>query len=186
MHRICIPERFGSLYVCAVPERGRQAEHETAYALLKQAVYAYAQNQSFPEESLVLEYNAYQKPRFRNYPDIHFNLSHCEGLAVCLLSAHECGVDAEAKREIRPAVVRRVFSEEEQQILKEAHDPDWMFTRFWTLKEAYVKAIGRGIGFSMQNVNFRIAEGEIFCNQKHAEFCQVQYDRYIISSCIIS
>ena len=30
-----------------------------------------------------LEQNAYGKPRLKHYPNIHFNISHCDGLVAC-------------------------------------------------------------------------------------------------------
>ncbi len=183
---IKIPEQFGSLYVCPVPEKNRKSEHETAHALLKSAVqkYAEAKNILISEENLVLDYLEYQKPYFRHYPDIYFNLSHCTGLAVCLLSAHECGVDAESVRKLRPAVIRRVFSPDEQILLHEAAEPDKTFTKIWTLKESYVKAVGRGISYPMQNVCFQFRNDKIFCNQQHTDFYQTEYENYQISVCI--
>ena len=184
---IKIPEQFGSLYVCPVPERSRKSEHETAHALLKSAVQKYAESRQIQvsEQNLVLDYLEYQKPYFRHYPEIYFNLSHCTGLAVCLLSGRECGVDAESVREMRPAVVRRVFSPEEQQLLSESAEPDKLFTKIWTLKESYVKAIGRGIGFPMQEVSFSFEADTVLCSRKDAEFCQISYEDYTISVCVL-
>ncbi len=186
IREIKIPEQFGSLYVCPVPEKNRKSEHETAHALLKSAVrkYAEAKNIIISEENLVLDYLEYEKPYFRHYPEIYFNLSHCAGLAVCLLSARECGVDAESIREIRPGVVRKVFSPEEQILLQESAEPDKLFTKIWTLKESYVKAIGRGIGFRMQEVSFQFRNDEILCSQQNADFYQTEYEDYQISVCI--
>jgi len=185
--KIKIPEQFGSLYVCPVPEENRNAEHETAHELLKSAVqeFAESQNMIISEKNLILDYHEYKKPYFKYYPDLYFNLSHCTGLAVCLLSEHECGVDTESLREVRPAVVRRVFSSEEQKLLETSPEADRLFTRIWTLKESYVKAIGRGIGFPMQEVNFQFRNDHIICSQKNAEFYHIQYEDYEISTCIL-
>lgn len=184
---IRIPEQFGSLYVCPVAEISRYAEHETAHRLLQSAVKDYACQKQIPltEGDLILNYHEYQKPYFRDYPDLHFNLSHCAGLAVCLFSESECGADVESCRKIRPAVVRKVFSIDEQNLLTNSSEPDRVFTSLWTLKEAYVKAIGRGIGFRMQEVQFRFEEDRVICNQEHAAFHQIQYESYQISLCVL-
>jgi 4'-phosphopantetheinyl transferase len=179
--KLKIPEQFGSLYVCPVPERNLKAEHETAHFLLNTAV-----QELFKTENPVLSYGTYEKPYFRDYPEIHFNLSHCKGLAVCLISEFECGADVETCRKVRPAVARRVFSPEEQEMLTQSADPDQLFTQLWTLKESYVKAIGRGIGFPMNQVCFRFESERIFCNQKNAEFHQIQYENDTISLCILT
>ena len=36
-----------------------------------------------------LSYGQHGKPYLRNHPEIHFNISHCEGLAVCVFSDTE-------------------------------------------------------------------------------------------------
>ncbi len=187
IRKIKIPEQFGSLYVCPAEHRARHMQHEAAHILLRQAVQEYAQEHaiSVEEERPLFAYNDYGKPSFSDYPEIHFNLSHCDGLAVCLLSAHECGVDAEMKRTIRHKVVKRVFSTDEQKLLAGAEDPDWMFTRLWTLKESYVKAIGIGIGFPMQTVSFYPEENTIHSNRKDAEFYQISLEEHVISICIL-
>ena len=180
IRKLKIPEQFGSLYVCPVPERTPKAEHETAHFLLNTAV-----QELFKIENPVLSYGAYEKPYFRDYPEIHFNLSHCKGLAVCLISKFECGADVETCRKIRSGVMRRVFSPEEQELLKQSEQSDQLFTQLWTLKESYVKAVGRGIGFPMKRVSFRFEGERIQCSQEDAEFHQMQYEGYTISLCIL-
>ncbi len=179
--KLKIPEQFGSLYVCPVPERTSKAEHETAHFLLNTAV-----QELFKTENPVLAYGAYEKPYFRDYPEIHFNLSHCTGLAVCLISEFECGADVETCRKVRPAVARRVFSPEEQEMLTQSADPDQLFTQLWTLKESYVKAVGRGIGFPMKQVSFRFEGEHIQCSQEDAEFHHFSYEAYAVSLCILN
>ncbi len=48
-----------------------------------------------------LSYGQHGKPYLRNHPEIHFNISHCEGLAVCVFSDTETGVDVERIREVK-------------------------------------------------------------------------------------
>lgn len=182
-----IPEQFGLLSVCTVTENNHQTQHETAHKLLHQSMQYYAQKYKLtvPKENR-LTYNQYGKPAFSEHPELKFNLSHCDGLAVCLISDHECGVDIEPKRHIRSGIIRRVFTQEEQQILAESEQPDWTFTKLWTLKESYVKAIGRGIGFRMQNVSFSWQGEQIICSQEHAECYQILLQEHVISICVLN
>ena len=182
-----IPEQFGSLYVCPAEHHAHHMQHEAAHILLRHGVQDYAQKQhiTLREEHPLLSYQEYGKPYFADYPEIHFNLSHCDGLAACLISSHECGVDAEPRRTVRSKVVERVFSEEERQMLKKSDDPDWLFTRLWTLKEAYIKAIGKGLAFPMKTVTFRFEQEQIICNQKDAEFHQIFLSEHVISLCML-
>ena len=54
------------------------------------------------------------KPYLRDYPGIHFNISHCEGLVACAFSDTETGVDVERIREVKEKVIPKVFDRAEQ------------------------------------------------------------------------
>jgi len=69
------------------------------------------------------------------------------------------GVDVERRRPMRrlSGLIKEVFSTREQQGfegLAEAEQEDW-FLRGWTLKEAFVKATGRGIAQGLTRVVIR-------------------------------
>jgi 4'-phosphopantetheinyl transferase len=81
--------------------------------------------------------------------DLHFNISHTDGLVAVAVSRHcELGIDVEAvDRSVDLAVADRYFF---------GAEADWLavqprdrqlesFLRLWTLKEAYIKATGRGL-----------------------------------------
>ena len=190
IQEILIPERFGFL---TISETGSsyQEQHKTAHALLVESVrYAIQSGKisgNFSPETLQLQYHAYHKPYFVEHPELHFNLSHCDGLAVCLLSSTECGVDAECRRQVRPGILRKVFTSEEQQLVLGSSDPDLEFTKIWTLKESYVKAIGRGIAYPLHEIAFSKTSTEIVSNQEHAEFYQTVLtdSELVISLCIL-
>lgn len=88
---------------------------------------------------------------------LQFNLSHTQGtIVIALANGCEVGVDVEGGRAVRQreALIREVFSPEEQSFfegLNEAMTQE-RFIRGWTLKEAYVKAIGRGIAAGLSKV----------------------------------
>ena len=183
MRQLKVPEQFGLLFCCPVLEQTHKAEHEKAYQLLQESVRIYAeQKKLLLPESLQIAFHEKGKPYFQNMPEIYFNLSHCKGMAVCLLSGEECGADVEQKREIRPLVLKKVFSPEEQAFIMQSKDPALYFTKFWTLKESYVKAIGTGIAFPLRKVNFSFTQEQIICNQ-NAVFFQIQESDYSISVC---
>ena len=64
-----------------------------------------------------LSYGQHGKPYLRNHPEIHFNISHCEGLAVCVFSDTETGVDVERIREVKEKVIPKVLDRAEQELL---------------------------------------------------------------------
>lgn len=190
MQKIPIPEQFGFLTLCKTGS-SHQEQHEVAHALLMESVrYAIQSGRisgDFSPETLQIQYHTYHKPYFAEHPELHFNLSHCDGLAVCLLSSTECGVDAECRRQVRPGILRKVFTSEEQQLVLGSFDPDLEFMKIWTLKESYVKAIGRGLAYPLREIAFSKIGAEIVSNQEHAEFYQTVLtdSEHVISLCIL-
>ena len=119
-----------------------------AYLLLKRAL----SEEYGITENPVFVYGEHGKPLLADYPDIHFNLSHCHEAVVCAVSDRPVGIDVESIRRYRESLVRFTMSEEEQQAIFEADDPALMFTRLWTMKEARLKLSGEGIGHNMATV----------------------------------
>ncbi len=83
---------------------------------------------------------------------IYYNLSHSGDYAACLMGEREVGLDIQERRPIREGFAERFFKREEQAYLEqlkvtrgEKEMEDAFFT-LWTLKEAYVKYSGRGMG----------------------------------------
>ena len=85
------------------------------------------------------------KPYFPGEPELHFNVSHSGGLALCGAGEAPLGVDVEVLRPRRPGLARYVCSEAESAWL-ERQGGDWgaVYT-LWTLKEARVKCTGEGL-----------------------------------------
>jgi 4'-phosphopantetheinyl transferase len=104
------------------------------------------------------------KPELATPPrgGLHFNLAHCEGLALCAVSLLDVGVDLElVDRPRRPrwaAVAARFFHDDELRLLRGASgDAGWTeFLRLWTLKEACLKAAGFGLVLDPRS--FSVAE----------------------------
>ncbi len=187
--KLPLPESWGRLYTASAPERNtKQLQHAAAHALLGEALTAEAARLGLPTPVLPpeLAYGEYGKPHLPAFPTLHFNLSHCRGLALCLFSAHSCGVDAEPIQPLRPRVAERVCSLEEQAALQSAADPNRLFMQLWTLKEAYVKAIGIGISYPMREVSFTITEQGVHSNRTDAQFAQFLLPEHVVSVCILT
>ena len=70
-----------------------------------------------------------------------FNVSHSGDFAVIAVSDKEVGVDVEKIRDIKSAVIKRAFSENEKAFILSPKD----FYKGWTLKESLLKCIGCGL-----------------------------------------
>ncbi len=125
--------------------------------------------------------NEYGKPLLSTMPR-YFNITHCKSLVAAAVSDYELGLDAEDVREYPQKLVKRVLTIAEQETLNNSENPDITFFSLWTLKESYVKAIGRGLSFPLTSVEFKI-EGEISCSDTAWVFNQFLINRCILSAC---
>jgi phosphopantetheinyl transferase len=102
-----------------------------------------------PADTLRFEPSTHGKPMLvAGPPDIDFSLSHARG-AVAVAAAHmPIGVDIEPLREMADmdAIGEIVLAKEEQEMVRNAPAAlrSRLFLRYWTLKEAILKAAGCG------------------------------------------
>jgi 4'-phosphopantetheinyl transferase len=92
-------------------------------------------------------------------PALRFSLSHTAGLVACAVArGGDCGVDVEAndRRGDPLRVARRVLAARELADLEAlpAAARRERFLVYWTLKEAYVKALGRGLSLPLREIAF--------------------------------
>lgn len=92
------------------------------------------------------------KPHPEGYNGMHFNVSHSGSWVVVATSNAAVGVDVERMRKVPEGVAYRFFSEPEKQMLDEADndiEKAHIFFTLWTLKESFLKAIGKGLTRSL-------------------------------------
>lgn len=98
---------------------------------------------------------------------LYFSLSHTRGCVACVISPFEAvGVDVEETigRDSLLAIAEHCFSSEEVAALLDlpAQQQSDLFFDYWTLKEAYIKARGRGLGLSLDRFSIMgVREGKI-------------------------
>jgi 4'-phosphopantetheinyl transferase len=109
------------------------------------------------------ERNEHGKPRIAlgaavQARELHFNLAHTTGLVVLAVArTSRLGVDVEHRGKRAPLqVARRHFSSTEVAALDALPDAEQplRFQRLWTLKEAYLKAIGTGVVGGLGTMTF--------------------------------
>ncbi|WPT15211.1 Putative 4'-phosphopantetheinyl transferase [Picochlorum sp. SENEW3] len=140
----------------AQSSRGKQpvVDRLVARAYLRRVLAEYPTMTASPCD-LVFSRNKHGKPELvcGDAPSpIRFNLTHTRGVVgVAVSTENAIGIDVEAQaRETREMkLAQKYFSQDELAVLQDippGPERRSMFVRIWTLKEAYVKAIGRGIG----------------------------------------
>jgi 4'-phosphopantetheinyl transferase len=138
---------------------GQKVNRLVARAYLRHVLSHYPPYPS--PDQILFERNEHGKPRVvadeNSIFNVNFNVTHSNGavgVAVSLGMDVDVGIDVEAKDrstrridELRLA--KRYFSKAEMDMLERippGEDRRLFFVQLWTLKEAYVKALGRGIG----------------------------------------
>lgn len=101
-------------------------------------------------KKLRFTYSASGKPSLSDHDDIHFNISHSADLGLFAFSPDRpVGVDVESERPVRRLldVAQRFMSEDELRALAEtpAEERNAAFLRSWVIREARLKAEGKGI-----------------------------------------
>ncbi|XP_039141721.1 L-aminoadipate-semialdehyde dehydrogenase-phosphopantetheinyl transferase-like isoform X5 [Dioscorea cayenensis subsp. rotundata] len=147
-----------------------------ARALLRTTLSRYTRCEIISPRSLKFKKNKYGKPEVDWQcdgqwvpPSLHFNISHTSSLIACGVTLDvPIGIDLEEKqRRLKSDILsfaRRYFSTFEVEFLQAIADPENQrqeFVKLWTLKEAYVKALGRGFSaapFSRFTIQFRVSE----------------------------
>lgn len=132
------------------------------------------------ESEIKIELSPLGKPYAKNLP-VHFSISHSGDYALCAVSGSEIGVDIEKIRAVHPRAHEKFCTENESRYISGSENG---FFKIWTLKEAYFKCIGTGLGADIKDVSFEINNSEIICSEKGYEFSFFPIDEnYICSVC---
>ena len=107
-------------------------------------------------------FNQHGKPKISpeiQCPNLKFNLSHADGMSACVVTLEsDCGVDVESihRKNKLDAIAQRMFAGKELEVMLNSNGENKQkhFFNFWTLREAYVKALGTGLGGSSKAFYF--------------------------------
>ena len=105
-------------------------------------------------EAVKLAYTTYGKPYLPHQPDLHFNVSHSQQFGLLALAwGQRLGVDIEVIRPLTDmsALVHRFFAPAEISVWQSllAQQQADAFFCCWTRKEAFIKAIGEGLSYPL-------------------------------------
>lgn len=98
-----------------------------------------------------VSYNEYKKPYVDctglDHADFFFNISHSKDWIVCGTSTKEIGIDIEKISTCHYDIAQRFFHQDEyHELLSRPQEMQAeVFYTYWTLKESFVKYIGKGI-----------------------------------------
>jgi len=104
-----------------------------------------------------LQKNKYGKPYIKSDKNLHFNISHSGAWVVCVTHDNEVGIDIEEVKLIDLEIAKFSFSKREFLNLmntKALKRPEY-FYELWTLKESFVKAVGKGLSFPLDSFSMK-------------------------------
>jgi 4'-phosphopantetheinyl transferase len=104
-----------------------------------------------------------------NPEQLYFNLSHTDGCVACVVSGYEAvGVDVECvqDRAFLMETAATAFSAEEVQLLRGLAGDELIerFFAYWTVREAFLKAKGRGLDFPLDAFSMHVSADGITLN----------------------
>jgi 4'-phosphopantetheinyl transferase len=143
---------------------GDRHNYLVSHAMLRLVLSKYM---AVDANDIQFDHNAHGKPALRlreELPAIEFNLTHTDGLCACVVVlGTACGIDAENihRKNNLQAVAKRMFSDEELDVLLVDKEMDDDFFDYWTLRESYVKALGTGLSGSSKDFYFTVANNGV-------------------------
>lgn len=138
-------------------------------------------------------FNRYGKPYLKGREDIQFNVSHSGQYIVCCLDDKPSGIDVEKIIPIElKGIAESFLSLSEQNYIFGQNTLEESINRFyeiWTLRESFVKCVGRGLSISLNEFYIYFdKKGQIKVDIKEFDsnyfFKKILVDRqYIMSVC---
>lgn len=135
-----------------------QTQHLIARILLRKKL---AEITQIAPENLCFNRNEFGRPSLANCEsEIDFNVSHTQGVVIAAITnCGKVGVDIEIKKRKNHFIdiAEHYFHAKEVLALKDTNaDQIELFFKIWTLKEAYVKALGVGLQKSLSSFYFEV------------------------------
>lgn len=144
---------YAAFRALATPARAEKAgrflrREDACRALVAEALLRHAAREAGSRfDGTALRHNPQGKP-FLPGAGFEFNLAHSGEWVLCGIDDGEIGVDIERHHRVDSGIARRFFSGPENSLLAQAGEEAQRLRSFfdiWSLKESYVKAIGKGL-----------------------------------------
>jgi 4'-phosphopantetheinyl transferase len=125
--------------------------------------YAICRNLNIKNLVITFDKNEYGKPFLLGQNNIHFNISHSGKWVVCAVSDYPVGIDVEIIKSTEIDIAKRFFSKYEYDELQKQPDEQKQayFYKLWTLKESYIKAVGKGLSIPLESFTVSVENNAI-------------------------
>lgn len=111
-------------------------------------------------EHVNIKTNAFGKPYFEDI-NLNFNISHSGDWVICAISDSEVGCDIEKIQSADLKIAKQFFCADEYlHISQQASvtERERLFYRYWTLKESFIKATGKGMNIPLNAFHIELSE----------------------------
>lgn len=112
-------------------------------------------------EEIVFDQNQYGKPYIKNFYDFHYNISHSGEWIVCAIDSKKIGVDIQVIEPIDYTIFKKFFSSIEFKNILSKRETERInyFYDLWTLKESYIKMVGKGFEIPLNTFSILFDNG---------------------------
>ena len=152
--------------------------------ILENIVFGMAENH-YNKNDLIIDRSDNGKPYFKNCDNLYLNGTHSSDLfAVIMSDENNVGIDAEKirKRDYL-SIAREYFYENECKYLESSLKLEIDFFTIWTLKESYIKMLGKTIFDIKNSIEIDLTE-RIIKKADNLFFSSfILDDSYIVSLC---
>jgi 4'-phosphopantetheinyl transferase len=118
-----------------------------------------------------IQYNNYGKPIIVGYKNIYFNISHSMDFVVVAFDKYPIGIDIEYNLEFDDNLISQVFFTINEIIYLKSLSSEMKrqeFFKTWTYKEAYIKAIGKGMSAHPSSIDIMLSKNYFFNYKNYA------------------
>ena len=130
-----------------------------------------------PPQLIDFKKDRYGKPELSGdaaHSEVRFSLSHSQDVALIAVTRdRKIGIDVEYLRPMGDAkdIVQNYFSHDEQRVLFSLSEDEFQQSFFicWTLKEAYTKAIGKGLSLPLAQFTVPFERWGACSNEIHSK-----------------
>ncbi len=125
--------------------------------------------------------NRYGKPYLKGWQGLHFNISHSGEWVAVAVDSRPVGIDVQEMAKIDLDVAKFFFAQDEYRDLMGSSDKVSYFYDLWTLKESYLKILGRGLSIPLDSFSIRFEENDIKAMAYGEELDEIFFTQYDIA-----
>lgn len=123
--------------------------------------YYLISNCNYSNDEIAFCFNEYGKPYIKGTKDLFFNVSHSNDWIVCGWNEKEIGIDVEKIKAVELNVAKSQFCKEEYHYIMEIKEKSVeRFMQIWTLKESFVKYVGKGLSIPLDSFLIKVNKGK--------------------------